>query len=149
MSVIATNKKAYHNYHLSDKWECGIVLTGPEVKSLRAGHASFTDAFARVDKGAVFLYNVYISPYAQASYNNEEENRPRKLLMHTKEIERIDGILSRTVRTLVPTKIYFNKRGMVKVEIALAEGKKSYDKRSDIKTRQVKREIDRAIKRTQ
>ena len=146
MSIIATNKKAYHNYHLLDKWECGIALNGGEVKSLRAGGASFTDAFAHVDKGEIFLYNLYINPYEQASYLNEKPDRPRKLLMHAKEIERINGHLTKGGLTLVPTKIYFNKKGWAKVEIAVGQGKKLYDKREDIKTRDIKREIGRSIK---
>ncbi len=143
-----TNKKAYHNYHLLEKWECGIALNGGEVKSLRAGGASFTDAFAHIDKGELFLYNLHINPYEQASYLNLAPDRPRKLLMHFKEIEKINGHLTRRGLTLVPTKLYFNKRGWVKVEIALGQGKKIYDKRQDIKKREVKREIDRSVKRS-
>jgi SsrA-binding protein len=148
MTTIATNKKAYHNYTLLDKWECGIALNGGEVKSIRAGGASFTDAFANIDKGEIFLYNLYINPYEQASYLNEEPARPRKLLMHAKEIERINGRLAGKGLTLVPTKMYFNKRGWVKVEIAVGQGKKLYDKRDDIKKRDIKREMDRAVKRS-
>ena len=144
--TIATNKKAYHNYHLLDKWECGIALIGPEVKSIRAGHVSFTDSFAHFDNGELFLYNVHINPYEQASYNNAEVDRPRKLLLHAKEIERLTGLMTRNGLTLVPTKMYFNSRGFVKVEIALAQGKKLYDKREDIKKREVRREMDRAVK---
>jgi SsrA-binding protein len=146
MTTIATNKKAYHNYFLLDKWECGIALNGGEVKSIRAGGASFTDAFAHIDKGELYLYNLYINPYEQASYLNEEPARPRKLLMHAKEIERINGKLAGKSLTLVPTKLYFNKRGWVKVEIAIGQGKKQYDKREDIKKRETKREIDRSVK---
>lgn len=145
--TIATNKKAYHNYHLMDKWECGIALAGPEVKSIRAGHVSFADSFAHVDKGEVFLYNLHINPYEQASYNNAAPDRARKLLLHAKEIERLIGLLTRKGLTLIPTKMYFNARGFVKVEIALGQGKKLYDKREDIKKREVRREIDRAVKR--
>ncbi|MBI3314757.1 MAG: SsrA-binding protein SmpB [Candidatus Omnitrophica bacterium] len=144
--VIATNKKAYHNFNLLEKWECGIALVGPEVKSLRAGHASFTDAFAHADKGELFLYNLHINPYEQASFMNPDVDRPRKLLLHKRELERAVGLLSRTGLTLVPTKIYFNSRGIVKVEIALGQGKKLYDKREDIKKREIKRDMDRAIK---
>ncbi len=143
---IATNRKAYHNYHLLDKWECGIALNGGEVKSLRAGGASFTDAFAHLDKGELYVYNLHIQPYTQASYLNEAPDRPRKLLVHAKELERMHGALTRRGLTLVPTKIYFTKRGWAKVEIAVAQGKKIYDKREDIKKREVKREIDRSIK---
>jgi len=141
-----TNKKAYHNYHLLEKWECGIALNGGEVKSLRDGGGSFTDAFCHLDKGELYLYNLHINPYAQASYLNEPPARPRKLLVHTKELQRIHGHLSGKGLTLIPTKLYFNKRGWAKVEIALGQGKKIYDKRDDIKKREVKREIDRSIK---
>lgn len=146
MKIIATNKKAYHHYNLLDKFECGIALTGPEVKSLRNAQASFTDSFAHVDKEEIFLYNLYIGPYEQASYNNAETTRTRKLLLHKREIERLNGLMSRTGLTLIPTKLYFNNRGFVKVELAVAEGKKLYDKRQDIKKAQIKREIARAVK---
>ena len=146
MSAVATNKKAYHNYHILDKWECGIALIGPEVKSIRAGNVSFADSFAHMDGEEVFLYHLHINPYEQASYNNAEPDRVRKLLLHKKEIERIKGLLTRKGLTLVPTKIYFNNRGLLKVELGLAEGKKLYDKRADIKKKQVNREIDRAVK---
>jgi SsrA-binding protein len=146
MSVIATNKKAYHNYNLLDKFECGIMLTGPEVKSLRNSNASFTDSYARFDKGELYLYNLHITPYAQASYNNEEPVRDRKLLLHKKEILRLTGMMTRKGLSLIPTKIYFNKRNFVKVELAVGEGKKSYDKRQDIKKAEVNREIARAMK---
>ena len=146
MTTIATNKKAYHNYFLLDKWECGIVLNGGEVKSIRAGGASFTDAFAHIDKGELYLYNLYINPYEQASYLNLEPARPRKLLVHAKEIDKINGHLAGKGLTLVPTKIYFNKRGWVKVEVAVGQGKKLYDKRQDIRKADVAREISRSIK---
>jgi SsrA-binding protein len=145
--TIATNKKAYHNFNLLDKFECGIELIGPEVKSLRNSEASFTDSFARIDKGKVLLYNLYINPYQQASYNNQEADRTRQLLLHKREIERLTGIMTNKSLTLVPTKLYFNNRGYVKVELAVAEGKKMYDKREDIKKAAIKREISRAIKR--
>jgi SsrA-binding protein len=148
MTTIATNKKAYHNYFLQEKWECGIALNGGEVKSIRAGGASFADAFAHIDKGELFLYNLHINPYEQASYLNEEPSRPRKLLVHAKEIERINGHLTRKGLTLIPTKMYFNKRGWVKVEVAVGQGKKLYDKREDIKTRDINREIARSVKRS-
>lgn len=146
MSVIATNKKAYHNYKLLDKWECGLCLNGGEVKSLRAGGASFTDAFAHLDKGELYLYNLHINPYEQASFLKTEPARPRKLLMKKTEIQRLVGLMTRQGLTLIPTKIYFNSRGWAKVEIAVGEGKKLYDKREDIKTKGIKREMDRAIK---
>ncbi len=146
MSTIATNKKAYQNYHLLEKWECGLALNGGEVKSLRMGKTAFTDAFANVEKGALYLYNLHIEPYAQASFLNEDPDRPRKLLVNKREMERIHGLLTRKGLTLIPTKIYFNNRGWAKVEVALGQGKKLYDKRDDMKKRETNREMDRAIK---
>ncbi len=146
IKLIATNKKAYHNYNLLEKWECGVALIGPEVKSIRAGHVSFSDSYAHFNKGELFLHNVHVNPYEQASYNNAEVDRARKLLMHAKELERLNASMAGKSLTLVPTRIYFNARGVVKVEIALASGKKSYDKRDDMKKRETTREMDRAMK---
>lgn len=143
---IATNKKAFRDYFFLERWECGIALTGGEVKSLRQGSASFTDSFARVDDEEVWLYNLHIAPYAQASYLNEDPDRKRKLLLHKKEIQKIFGLVTQKNLTLIPTKIYFNRRGIAKVEIALAKGKKIYDKRETIKKRDEEREIRRAVR---
>ncbi len=143
MKIVATNKKAFQNFHLYQTWECGIVLNGAEVKSIRNQGINFKDSFARLEEGEIYLYNLHIPPYAQASYQNENPDRERKLLLHRKEIQKIIGQVSQKNYTLVPTKIYFNSRGLVKVEIALAKGKKLYDKREDIK----KREIERGLKR--
>ena len=141
--TVATNKKAFHNFFLSEKWECGIELQGSEVKSIRAGHVNFKDSFARVDGEEVYLYNLHIEPYQQASFLNADPDRKRKLLLNKKEIRKIIGIAAHKSGALVPTKIYFNNRGFVKVELALGTGKKQYDKREDIK----KRDIDLDIKR--
>lgn len=143
---VATNKKAYRDYHLLDKWECGIVLKGSEVKSLRAGHISFADSFARVEADEVFLYNLHIDQYSQASYLNEDPDRIRKLLLHRNEIKKIYGAIAQKGLTLIPTKIYFNKRGIAKIEVALGKGKKQYDKRETIKKRDIDRQISRVIK---
>lgn len=143
MSDIATNKKAFRDYFFLDRWECGLALTGGEVKSIRAGEVNFGDSFALEKKGEIFLYNLHINPYLQASYLNDDPDRPRKLLLHKKEIEKIKGIAAQKHLALIPTKMYFNKRGFVKVEIALGRGKKQYDKREDIK----KREVERGLKR--
>jgi SsrA-binding protein len=143
--VIATNKKAYHNYFLSNNWECGIELTGGEVKSIRNGEVNFADSFAVVDEGQVFLYNLHINPYMQASYLNQEPARKRRLLMHKKEIMKLSSTMNEKAMILVPTKIYFNKKGFVKVEIALGKGKKVYDKREDIKKRDIDRDMKRAV----
>jgi len=144
--VIATNKKAYRDYFFSDKWECGIELKGGEVKSIRAGHVNFKDTFARVDENEIFLYNLHIDQYKQASYLNDEPDRPRKLLLHKREIKKITGIVTQKNLALVPTKIYFNSRGFVKVEIALGKGKKQIDKRDTIKKRNIDRDLGRAVK---
>jgi len=145
-SRIATNKKAYRDYFFSDKWECGIELKGGEVKSIRAGNVNFKDTFARIDENEIFLYNLHIEPYAQASYLNSEPDRARKLLLHRREIKKINGIVAQQNLALVPTKIYFNNRGFVKIEIALGKGKKLYDKRETIKRRNIDRDLGRAVK---
>ena len=144
---VATNKKAYHNFFLTDKWECGIELQGSEVKSVRAGDVNFADSYVRIDENEVWLYSLHIAPYAQASYMNPEPDRKRKLLMNRKEIKRMFGTITQKGLTCVPTKIYINKRGLVKVEIALASGKKQYDKREDIKRRDSDRQLARATRR--
>ena len=144
--VIATNKKAYRDYFFSDKWECGIELKGGEVKSIRAGHVNFKDTFARIDENEIFLYSLHIEPYKQASYMNDEPDRVRKLLLHRREIKKINGIVAQQNLALVPTRIYFNSRGFVKIEIALGRGKKLYDKRETIKRRNIDRDLGRAVK---
>ncbi len=143
---VATNKKAYHNFFLSDKWECGIALNGGEVKSVRAGVVNFKDAYVHVSDGEAFLYNLHINPYKEASFLKDEPDRVRKLLLHKKEIKKIDAITREKGVALIPTKIYFNARGLLKVEIAVGHGKKLYDKREDIKKRAVERGLKRAIK---
>jgi SsrA-binding protein len=144
---VATNKKAYHNYFLTDKWECGIELKGAEVKSIRSGDVNFTDTYVGVDRNEAWLYKLHIAPYVQASYMNPADpDRPRKLLLNRKEIKRITGLLTQTGATVIPTRIYINARGLVKLEIALGKGKKFYDKREDIKRRESNREMARAIR---
>jgi len=143
---ISTNRKAFRDFHFEDRWECGIELKGGEVKSMRLGNVNFKDSFARVDGEEVFLYNLHIPPYAQASFMNEDPDRPRKLLLHKKEIKKILGLTTQKGLTLIPTKIYFNKRGFLKVELALGKGKKIYDKRDDIKKRETQKQIDRFIR---
>ena len=146
MKIISTNKKAYQNYNLLDKWECGIVLSGAEVKSIRAGEVNFKDAYAWVKEEEIYLSNLHISPYEQAGYIQPEPDRVRKLLMHKKEIKRIHGLMTAKGKALIPTRIYFTQRGLIKVEIAVGQGKKLYDKRDDIKKREVNREISRAVR---
>ncbi|MBF0484499.1 MAG: SsrA-binding protein SmpB [Candidatus Omnitrophica bacterium] len=145
-NTVATNKKAFRDFELFDKYQCGIVLQGAEIKSVRAAKVNFKSAFARVDEDEVYLYNLSIDPYAQASYLNTLSERPRKLLLHKREIKKLNGILQQKNMTLVPTQLYFNARGILKVELALAKGKRSFDKRDDIKKREIGREIDRRMK---
>ena len=146
--TIATNKKAFRDYELTDKMECGIELIGAEVKSIRSGYVNFKDTFARIEKGIVLLHNLHIEPYQAASYENLEPDRVRRLLLHKKEIKKFSNSITLKNLTLIPTKIYFNKRGFVKIEIALGRGKKFYDKREAIKKRDIDRSISRTLKNT-
>ena len=141
---VASNRQASHRYHLLEKWECGLVLTGTEVKALRDGKAQIKDGYATVRDSEVWLHNVHIPPYAPATRENHEPERPRKLLMHKREIERLIGKTREKGLTLVPTRLYFIG-GRAKVEIALAQGKDMRDKRRDLKARDQRREIDRAL----
>jgi SsrA-binding protein len=143
---VASNRQASHRYHLLEKWECGLVLQGTEVKALRDGKAQLKDGYASVRDGEVWLHNVHIPPYGPASRENHEPERPRKLLMHKREIERLIGKTREKGLTLVPTRLYFSG-GRAKVEIALAKGKDVGDKRQAIKERELKREMDRAVRR--
>lgn len=146
--VIATNRKARHLYHIVDTYETGIALVGTEVKSLRQGKASFKDSYATVEKGEVFLHNMHISAYDQASRFNHDPTRLRKLLLHRWEIKRLLGKTTERGFTLVPLRIYF-KGKVAKVELALAIGKKLFDKRKAIKDREVQRELRRVLKERQ
>jgi SsrA-binding protein len=146
MKDIATNRQARYRYTFLETWEAGLVLTGTEVKSLREGKAQIKDGYATVRDGEVWLHNVHIPPYAPASRDNHEPERSRKLLMHRREIERLIGRTHEKGLTLVPTRLYF-RDGRVKAEIALAKGKDVGDKRQAIKEREMKREMERAIRR--
>ncbi|HEV2075522.1 MAG TPA: SsrA-binding protein SmpB [Thermoleophilaceae bacterium] len=141
---VATNRQAGFRYHLLERWECGMVLQGPEVKSLRDGNVQLKDAYATVRDGEVWLHNMHIAPYPAASRENHEPERPRKLLMHRREIERLIGRTHERGLTLVPTRLYFSGPN-AKVELALARGKDLHDKRRDIKARDQRREIERAL----
>ncbi len=143
---VASNRSASYRYNLLDKWECGLVLTGTEVKSLRDGKAQLKDGYAAVRDGEVWLYNVHIPPYPPAQRNNHEPERPRKLLMKRAEIERMIGKTREKGLTLVPTRLYFSGP-RAKVELALARGKDVRDKRAGIRERELKREMDRALRR--
>ena len=144
--LIAQNKKARHDYSIDDVYEAGLVLTGTEVKSLRAGRATLTDGFATVDDGEVWLRGIHIPEYTQGTWTNHEPRRARKLLLRKDEVRRIQGKVKETGVTLVPLSLYF-KDGYAKVEIAVARGRKSYDKRQAIAERESKRETERAIGR--
>ena len=143
-SRIATNRKARHDYEILDTFEAGIALRGPEVKSLRQGKASLGEAFAIVKRGELWLIGCHISPYAQASRENSDPLRERKLLLHRVEIARLEGKVAERGFTLVPLSLYW-KSGRAKVELALVRGKKTHDKREAIKERDERREIDRAL----
>ncbi len=143
---VATNRQAAYRYHLLDRFEAGMVLTGTEVKSLRDGKAQIKDGYASIRDGELWLHNVHIPPYAAASRDNHEPERPRKLLLHAYELERLAGKTREKGLTLVPTRLYF-KGPRAKVEVALARGKDVGDKRQTIKEREMKREMDRAVRR--
>lgn len=146
-NFVATNKKAYHEYFIEDAYEAGMQLLGTEVKSLREGGVSLKDGYARMEEGEVFLY-CNISPYKAGNINNHDPLRRRKLLLHREEIHRILGMTAQKGYSLVPLKIYF-KRGIAKVEIGVARGKKLHDKREDIKKREAGREMAQALKEKQ
>ena len=142
--VVASNRKARHDYNILDVYEAGLVLTGPEVKSLRAGRASLIDGFGSIENGEAWLENVHIPEYTQATWNNHPARRRRKMLLHGHEIYKLAGKIKESGLTLVPLSIYF-KDGRAKVEIALARGKREYDKRQTLKEQTDKREADRAM----
>ncbi len=146
IKIIAQNKKARHDYHILDVYEAGIVLTGSEVKSLRKGQCQLKDSYVDVHKQELFLRGTYISLYLKSSYNNHEPERPRKLLMHKRQIHRLDGFIRQKGLTIVPLKIYF-KGAKVKVEIATVKGKKLYDQRETLKKRDMDRKAALALKR--
>ena len=145
IKLIANNKKAYHDYFIDDKWEAGIELFGTEVKSIRMGKCSIKEAFVKIDKGEVYVYGMHISPYEKGNIFNKDPLRPRKLLVHRYEINKIVGKIDQKGYTLVPLQIYF-KGSLVKVEFALAKGKKLYDKRADIAKKDTRREAEREFK---
>ncbi len=144
--IIARNRRARHDYHVLDVVEAGIVLTGTEVKSLRAGRASLTDGFAELRDGELWLMGVHIPEYTLGTWTNHEPRRPRKLLLHRREIDKLASQTSEQGLTIVPLALYFSG-GRVKVELALARGKRAYDKRQDLARRDAAREVERALRR--
>ena len=143
---VANNKKAYQEYFIEETYEAGIVLTGTEIKSVRQGKVSIKESYAKIEKGELILYGMNISPYEQGNRYNVDPLRPRKLLLHKQEIRKLIGYTTMKGLTLVPLKMYINEEGRAKVEIAVARGKKNYDKRDDIAKRDAKRDMDRKMK---
>ena len=141
------NKKAYYNYELVEKVQAGVALLGTEVKSLRGRECDLEGSYARIEDGQCWLVGCKIAPYAQASHNNHEPLRKRKLLLHKAQIRKIEGKLTQRGFTLVPLRIYFNERGLAKVELALARGKRQYDKRQKLQEQQQKKDVARSMKR--
>ena len=145
VKLIANNKKAYHDYFIEETFEAGIALHGTEVKSLRMGKCSVKESFVRIEKGEVYVYNMHISPYEKGNIFNKDPLRTRKLLLHKSEIRKMTGAIAQKGYTIVPVEVYF-KGSLVKVEIALARGKKLYDKRQDLAKKDQKREAARDLK---
>lgn len=146
--ILARNRKAFHDYHIEETYESGMVLTGTEVKSIRAGRLNLKDSYATIEDGELWLHNMHISPYDQGNRFNHAPLRKRKLLMHRREINRLFGLTREKGYTLVPLEVY-TKKGFIKVELALARGKRQYDKRAAIAAKEAKREIERAFKEKQ
>ena len=147
-NIVCQNRKASFNFFFEEIIESGIELVGPEVKSLRSGKATISESYATDQEGEIFLINSYIPQYLQSSYNNHDPKRHRKLLLKKKEISKLIGKVNRDGYSIIPTKIYFNKKGIAKVQIALAKGKKNHDKRETKKTRDCDREKSRIFRKT-
>lgn len=146
IKTVATNRKARHDYFIEDTFEAGLVLTGTEIKSIRAGNVSLRDSFATIKEGELWLMEAHIALYDQGTYSNHDPRRPRKLLMHRREINRLAGKMQEKGFTLVPLRLYL-KDNRAKVELGLARGKKQYDKREALREKETRREIDRAVAR--
>jgi SsrA-binding protein len=144
--VVATNRKAFHDYHVGERLEAGLVLTGSEVKSLRQGQASLAEAYAAPEGGEIYLHNLHIPPYDPASHRNHDPRRKRKLLLHRREIRKLEGFVTRKGQTLVPLELRF-RGGYAKLVLALATGKKAHDKRRALAEREAEREVSRALSR--
>ena len=144
--TIANNKKARHEYFIEDTYEAGLVLTGTEIKSVRAGKVSLKESYARVEKGEVIVHSMNISPYQQGSIYNVDPMRPRKLLLNRREIRKIDQELTRDGLTLIPLSLYINEKGIAKILLGVARGKKLYDKRQSIAQRDAGRRMERAVR---
>jgi len=145
--IIAKNKKASHNYQILETIEAGIALLGSEVKSCRLGRVNLKDGYARIENGEIYLVDVHISPYTYANRFNHDPLRKRKLLLHKREIKKLYGKIREKGQSFIPLKFYFNEKGKVKVEMALVKGKKLYDRREEIRRRDIKREVERELKK--
>jgi len=146
LKIACLNRKARHDYFIEETFEAGMVLAGSEVKSLREGRGNLKDSYVRIQGGEAFLVNMHISPYGPASRENHDPKRSRKLLLHKKEIQRLSGKVKEKGLTLIPLSVYFTDRGRAKVEVALARGKRLYDKRAAIKAREARREAEQALR---
>lgn len=147
VKLVSNNKKARYDYFIDDVYEAGMVLTGTEIKSLRQGKANIKESYAKIENGELIIYGMHISPYEQGNRFNVDPLRPRKLLLHKKEIRKLLGLSSTKGYTLVPLRLYINERGLAKLEIAVARGKKNYDKRESIAKKDALRKIQQAVKR--
>ncbi|MFZ5965726.1 MAG: SsrA-binding protein SmpB [Bacillota bacterium] len=147
--VIANNKKAWHDYFIEETYEAGIVLTGTEVKSIRMGRVNLKDSYAEVENGEILIHNMHISPYEKGNIFNVDPVRTRKLLLHKREISKLLGYTTQKGLTLIPLKLYINARGLVKMELAVAKGKKLYDKRDDIAKKDAQRRIQKEMRERQ
>ncbi|QIB70180.1 SsrA-binding protein SmpB [Aminipila butyrica] len=145
--IIANNKKARHDYFIEDVYEAGMVLTGTEIKSIRKGKINIKESYAKIENGELVIYGMHISPYEQGNRFNVDPLRPRKLLLHKQEIRKLIGLTTLKGLTLVPLNVYLNHRGMAKMELAVARGKKNYDKREDIAKKDADRRMQQAVRR--
>ncbi|MCK4761245.1 MAG: SsrA-binding protein SmpB [Candidatus Aminicenantes bacterium] len=143
---ITVNKKAFHNYEIIEKYEAGMALVGSEIKSIREGKVNLKDSYVEIRAGEAFLLNAHISAYSNASYNNHEPERVRKLLLHKRELLKLDKKVRTKGMSIIPLRMYFNPKGKVKIEISLAKGKRVYEKKQKIKDRDIKRDVDREMK---
>lgn len=145
--IVANNKKARHDYFIEDVYEAGMVLTGTEIKSIRGGKVNIKESYAKIENGELIIYGMHISPYEQGNRYNVDPLRPRKLLLHKQEIRKLIGLTTLKGLTLVPLNLYINPKGLAKLELAVARGKKNYDKRDDIAKRDADRRMQKAVRR--
>lgn len=148
VKLVANNKKARHDFFIEDTYEAGIVLTGTEIKSVRQGKVNIKESYAKVKDGQVNILGMHISPYEQGNIFNVDPLRERRLLLHKKEIRKIDSLISKKGKTLVPLKMYINEKGLAKIQLGIAQGKKNYDKRHDIAKRDAERRMQKAVRRS-